>query len=172
MAEHEEGRDGVRNDIASQMDRGRNDTPQADGAGVRCNRRTTYAHRSTSGRAIVPIPKGVTFPPAYATSRQACHKAFRKAIAREPSLAVEELRKLDNARSKEMFMSLRLGIRKGNPRAAEVAIKLLDHAAQINSYAAPHRHELTYTSKRRRGGLTDAAYQKIRNALLGIDEYE
>ena len=90
-----------------------------------------------------PMPLGITFPPDYTISRQGCHKAFRKAIAREPSLELEEFRKLDNARCEEMFMNLQPGIRKGNPRAVEVGMKLLDHAARINGYAAPQRHELT-----------------------------
>ena len=92
---------------------------------------------------ITPIPDGLSFPPNYQISRQACHKAFRKAIAREPLLAVEEFRKLDTARSEELFLNLQPGIRKGNPRAIEVGIRLLDHAAKINGYAAPQRHELT-----------------------------
>lgn len=104
-------------------------------------------HLSSVGRgqaqALVAIPDGVRFPLIYQITRQACHKAFRKAIAREPSLEVEEFRKLDNARSEEMFMSLQPGIRKGSARAVEVGIKVLDHAAKIQGYAAPQRHELT-----------------------------
>jgi hypothetical protein len=104
-------------------------------------------HISAVGRAqaqaLVAIPDDVKFPRDYQISRQACHKAFRKAIAREPSLEVEELRKLDNARSEEMFVSLQPGIRKGNVRAVEVGIRVLDHAAKIQGYAAPQRHELT-----------------------------
>jgi hypothetical protein len=92
---------------------------------------------------IVALPEGVTFPPDYTITRQACAKAFKKALAREPSLAVDELRKLDNARAEELFLNLQPAIRKGNPRAVEVGIKLLDHAARINGYAAPQRHELT-----------------------------
>jgi hypothetical protein len=94
-------------------------------------------------QSLVPIPAGVTFPPDYQITRQACHKAFRRAIAREPSLELEELRKLDTARSEEMFMNLQPGIRKGNPRAIEIGIKLLDHTAKIHAYAAPQKHELT-----------------------------
>lgn len=92
---------------------------------------------------IVAAPDGVNFPPNYSISRQAVHKAFRRAIAREPSLAVDELRKLDHARSEEMFMNLQPSIRKGNARAIAIGIRLLDHAARIHGYAAPHRHELT-----------------------------
>jgi hypothetical protein len=93
-------------------------------------------------QSIVAIPEGVTFPPDYTISRQACHKAFRKAIGREPSLAVAELRTLDNTRSEELFLNLQPSVRKGDARAIEVGIKLLDHSARINGYAAPHRHEL------------------------------
>jgi hypothetical protein len=92
---------------------------------------------------IVALPEGLNFPSDYTISRQACHKAFRKAIAREPSLAVDELRKLDNSRSEELFLNLQPSIRKGNARAVEVGIKLLDHTARINGYAAPQKHELT-----------------------------
>jgi len=92
---------------------------------------------------ITPIPDAVSFPPNYQISRQACHKACRKAIAREPSLEVEELRKIDHGRSEDMFMNLQPAIRKGNARAIETGIKVLDHQAKINGYAAPQRHELT-----------------------------
>jgi hypothetical protein len=62
---------------------------------------------------ITPIPEGMSFLPNYQISRQACHKALRKAIAREPALEVDELRKIDQARSEEMFLNLQPAIRKG-----------------------------------------------------------
>ena len=92
---------------------------------------------------LLAMPAGVTFPPDYTISKQACHKAFRKALAREPALELEEMRKLDNARSEEMYMNLQPGIRKGSARSVEVGIKVLDHAAKINGYVAPQRHQLT-----------------------------
>jgi hypothetical protein len=70
-------------------------------------------------------------------------QSIQKAVARAPSLAVEELRKLDNARSEEMWMNLQPAIRKGNPRAIEVGVRVLDHTAKIQGYAAPQKHELT-----------------------------
>ncbi len=94
-------------------------------------------------QAIAEVPYGVTFPPDFQISRQAIHKAFRRAIAREPSLATDEFRKLDSVRCEDMFMNLQPGIRKGNPRSVEAGVKVLRHAAQINGYAAPQRHELT-----------------------------
>lgn len=94
-------------------------------------------------QAIVTIPDGVEFPPEFQISRQGCYKAFKKSIAREPSLAVEEFRKLDSARCEDMFLNLQPGIRKGNPRSVEAGVKVLRHRAQLNGYAAPQRHELT-----------------------------
>jgi hypothetical protein len=92
---------------------------------------------------VVALPDGVTFPPDYSISRQACAKALKKALARDPSLATDELRKIDHARSEEMFFSLQPAIRKGHVRAVEVGLKVLDHEARIDGYAAPQRHELT-----------------------------
>jgi hypothetical protein len=71
-------------------------------------------------QAIVAIPDGVTFPLDYKITRQACHKAFKKAIAREPALELAELRKLDTMRCEEMFMNLQPSVRKGDARAVEV----------------------------------------------------
>jgi hypothetical protein len=85
---------------------------------------------------MVAIPNGVTFPTDYRITRQACHKAFKKAIAREPALELAELRKLDAMRCEEMFMNLQPGIRKGNARAIEVAVKVLNHKAKINGYGS------------------------------------
>jgi hypothetical protein len=93
--------------------------------------------------AMVPITDGVTFLPNYKISKQACHKAFRRAIAREPAIAVSELRTLDGSRSEELWMNLQPGIRKGNPRSIEVGVKVLDHTARIQGYAAPQKHEFT-----------------------------
>jgi hypothetical protein len=94
-------------------------------------------------KAMTAIPEGVTFPPDYRISRQACHKAFCRAIAREPALEIQELRALDRARCEEMYLNLQPGIRKGDLRAVEVGIRLLDHAAKINGYAAAQKHEVT-----------------------------
>jgi hypothetical protein len=62
---------------------------------------------------MVAVPEGVMFPACYRITKQACHKAFRKALAREPALEVDELRKIDQARSEEMFLNLQPAIRKG-----------------------------------------------------------
>jgi hypothetical protein len=94
-------------------------------------------------QALVKIPVGVSFPPDYSISRQACHKAFQKAIAQEPLLELEEFRKLDAERTEEMLLNLQPEIRKGNPRAIEVGIKLLDHTAKVQGYASPQKPELT-----------------------------
>jgi hypothetical protein len=85
----------------------------------------------------------ISFPADYQISRQACHMAFKKAIAREPALEVEELRKLDSQRCEEMYLNLQPAIRKGDPPAVAVGVKVLSHKAKLNGYAAPQKHELT-----------------------------
>ena len=107
-------------------------------------------------QAITLVPDGVSFPPDYRISRQACHKACRKALAREPALGVEELRKIDHARSEDMFMNLQPAIRKGNMRAIETGIKLLDHSAKIDGYGATQKHELTGKDGKELGGPNGA----------------
>jgi hypothetical protein len=94
-------------------------------------------------QAIITIPQGVTFPVDYQVTKQACHKAFRKALGREPSLEIEEFRKLDTARCEEMLLNLQPAIRKGHVRSIEAGIKVLEHTTKVNGYAAPNRHELT-----------------------------
>ena len=101
---------------------------------------TRVGRRETT--AAGAAPEGITFGANFTITKQACHRAFRRAIAREPALEVEELRSLDHARSEEMFMNLQPAIRKGNARSIEVGIKVLDHSAKINGYAAPQKHEL------------------------------
>lgn len=93
--------------------------------------------------AMVPVPDEVSFPPNFSITKQAVHKAFTKALSREPTLAVEDFRKLDNARTEDMLVHLQPGIQKGNTRSIEVGVKILDHTAKINGYARPERHELT-----------------------------
>jgi hypothetical protein len=92
---------------------------------------------------MIPVPPGVSFPPGYTLSKQACHKAFTRALAKQPTIAIQELRKVDYARSEEMFLNLQPGIRKGNTRSIDVGLKVLDHTARIQGYTAPQKHELT-----------------------------
>jgi hypothetical protein len=93
--------------------------------------------------AMVTVPPGVTFPEDYSISRQACHQHYSEEIARQPSLELDALRKLYNARFEEMYLNLQSGIRKGHERAIEAGAKVLGQAARINGIAAPQRDERT-----------------------------
>jgi hypothetical protein len=42
-------------------------------------------------------------------------------------------------RCEEMFMNLQPGVRKGDARAVEVSVKVLDHKAKINNYGSNGR---------------------------------
>ena len=82
-----------------------------------------------------PLPQGVIFPPDYRISSMACCKAFHRALDREPNLEADAMRRLDTDRCEEIFMNLQPLIRKGNPRAAAVGIKVLAYKASINRYS-------------------------------------
>jgi hypothetical protein len=102
--------------------------------------RAIAEHITRVGRSqtqpLTKMSEGVTFPLDYTISRQACFKAIQKALGREQALKVEQLRKIDYARSEELFASLQPGIRKGKVREIEAAIKVLDHSAKVNNLAA------------------------------------
>jgi hypothetical protein len=143
VAKFDGGGGGVRSNSKSTVDRGGHDSSEEDGPLFRCNIGADHSLRSRASTIDRCNSRRRKIRTDYTISRQACHKAFKKAIAREPTLAVDELRKLDNSRSEELFFNLQPSIRKGNPRAVEVGIKLLDHSARINGYGAAQRHELT-----------------------------
>jgi hypothetical protein len=86
-------------------------------------------------QAMSPTQEGVMFPPDYRISSMACCKAFHRALDREPNLEAEAMRRLDTDRCEEIFLNLQPSIRKGNPRAAAVAITVLAHKASINRYS-------------------------------------
>jgi hypothetical protein len=102
---------------------------------------TRVGRRETA--AAVTVPEGITFGEHFTITKQACHKAFRKAIAREPGLEVHEFRKLDTDRCEEMYLSLQPAIRKDDARAIDSGVRVLNHKARLNGYAAPQQHELT-----------------------------
>src|ERR1700722_7297322 len=108
--------------------------------------------------ATATMPDEVPFPPDYHISRQACCKAFRKAIMREPSLLTEEMRVIDTGRCEDMYLSLQPGIRKGDPRSVEVGVKVFAHEAEINGYKAPARVEMTGKDG---GPLTIEAFRRL-----------
>src|SRR2546428_13626083 len=140
LAQYAPGGKDVGRGAQSSLGRGGDHQPQAHGPlFVRDDRRTDRPRRPRSGASADRNSAGLTFPPDYQISRQACHKAFKRAIAREPSLELEELRRLDNARCEEMLMNLQPAIRKGNPRAIEAGIKALDHPVTINGYGTSRK---------------------------------
>jgi hypothetical protein len=91
----------------------------------------------------VTLPQGVNFPPNYRISKMACSKAYRRRMEKEPNLAAAEHRRLDTERCEELYLALQPGIRKGDPRSIDAAVKVLGHKAEINGLKAPARVEMT-----------------------------
>lgn len=85
-------------------------------------------------RPMVPIAEGMALPQDYRISMQAVHRACTRAILRVPSVEATELRKVDTERLEELLLALQPGIRNGDPRSVEVAVKVLIHKAELNGY--------------------------------------
>ncbi len=93
--------------------------------------------------STVTPPEDVTFPANYRVSKMACCKAFRRRMEREPNLEAAEHRTLDTERCEDMFFALQPGVRKGDPRSIDSAIRVLAHKAEINGLKTPARVEMT-----------------------------
>jgi hypothetical protein len=115
-----------------------------------------------SGRGdFVPTvcpPSGVTFPPGYSISKMGCCKAYRRALDREPSLEAREHLKTDIARSEELYLSLQPGIKKGDPKAIEAAIRILNHKAKIIGYLDPSKMAVNEGLETKRGENKEVVY--------------
>jgi hypothetical protein len=97
--------------------------------------------------AVVTLPAQMRFPDGYRISTQAVHAAFKRGIVRLPNAEAAELRKLDSERLEDWLLSLQPGIRQGDPRAVEAAVKVITHKAEINGYKAPTKVEMTNDSR-------------------------
>ncbi len=102
----------------------------------------TKAGRGEHVPTVTP-PEGVSFPPNYRISKMGCCKAFRRRMEREPNLEAAEHRRLDTERCEDMFFALQGGVRKGDPRSIDSAVRVLAHKAEINGLKTPARVEMT-----------------------------
>jgi hypothetical protein len=86
-------------------------------------------------QALSPLPDAIVFPPNYRISESAVFKAYHKAMDRQPAIDAEVFRKEDTARCEEMYLNLQGGIRKGDPRHIDTAVRVLAHKSKLNGYA-------------------------------------
>jgi hypothetical protein len=101
---------------------------------------------SRAGRGeLVPtvsLPEDVSFPPDYTITKMGVCKAYRRRMEREPSLEAREHRLLDIARLEELLLSLQPGIKRGDYKAIEVAVRVLMQKGKIVGYETPSKIEL------------------------------
>jgi hypothetical protein len=84
---------------------------------------------------LSPLPDGIEFPVDYRLSESAVFKAYHKAMDRQPTIDAELYRKEDTARCDDMYMKLQPGIRNGDPRHIDAAVRVLGLKAKLNGYA-------------------------------------
>jgi hypothetical protein len=80
---------------------------------------------------------------------------------------VEEHRQMDTARCEEMILSLQPGLRRGDPKTVEAAIKVLGHKSKLLGLEAPKRMEMTGKDN---GPLTIELFRQLCDAAEKEDD--
>src|ERR1700682_3271105 len=91
----------------------------------------------------IELPDNVTFPPGYTISHKRVFELVQRALDRFPMLEVQALRTLWLQRYEESWAHLQPGMRKGNPRAIEVGMKVAERAAKLCGLDMPTKLAVT-----------------------------
>jgi hypothetical protein len=75
---------------------------------------------------LIPLFPGIIFPSDYKISAAACHKAYCRALNREPKLGVEHLRAELMLRCNHLWSAAQQGIGRGDPRTMAVAARTVE----------------------------------------------
>ena len=97
----------------------------------------------TPATAGIDLPPDVTFPPGYSINHQRVFELVKHALDRFPMLEAQALRTLWMTRYEEAWAHLQPGMRKGNPRAIEVGMKVAERAAKLAGLDMPTKVALT-----------------------------
>jgi hypothetical protein len=99
----------------------------------------------TPASAGIDLPPDVTFPPGYSINHQRVFELVRQALDRFPMLEAAALRTLwmSRCRYEEAWAHLQPGMRKGNPRAIEVGMKVAERAAKLAGLDMPAKLAIT-----------------------------
>lgn len=97
----------------------------------------------TPAIAGIDLPPDVTFPPGYSINHQRVFELVRQALDRFPMLEAAALRTLWMSRYEEAWAHLQPGMRKGNPRAIEVGMKVAERAAKLAGLDMPAKLAIT-----------------------------
>jgi hypothetical protein len=97
----------------------------------------------TPASAGIDLPPDVTFPPGYSINHQRVFELVRQALDRFPMLEAAALRTLWMSRYEEAWAHLQPGMRKGNPRAIEVGMKVAERAAKLAGLDMPAKLAIT-----------------------------
>lgn len=95
-------------------------------------------------------------------SHEGARKAVLRALDRLTQPAAEAVRCLAGERYEEMYRALRKGIEAGNPRAIEVATKVIAQQARILGYVAKPQDEAAVE-----GGLSIHIHTNLEDESLG-----
>src|SRR5262249_51924714 len=90
----------------------------------------------------VSLPEDVSFPPGYSISKMGACKAYRRRMEREPSLQAQEHRRLDTERLEELYLIQQPGIKQGERKAIDAALRILALKSKVVGYETTGKVEL------------------------------
>jgi hypothetical protein len=93
--------------------------------------------------AGIELPPNVIFPVGYTISMKRVFELVRQALDRYPMLEAQALRVLWMSRYEEAWAHLQPGMRKGNPRAIEVGMRVAERAAKLAGLDMPTKVAVT-----------------------------
>jgi hypothetical protein len=97
----------------------------------------------TPASAGIDLPPDVTFPSGYSINHQRVFELVKRALDRFPMLEAAALRTLWMTRYEEAWAHLQPGMRKGNPRAIGVGMKVAERAAKLAGLDMPAKLAIT-----------------------------
>ena len=97
------------------------------------------------------------FPVGYTITTKRVFELARQALDRYPMLEAQALRVLWMSRYEEAWAHLQPGMRKGNPRAIEVGMKVAERAARLCGLDMPQNVAITDTD----GGIPFESMRRV-----------
>jgi hypothetical protein len=91
----------------------------------------------------IELPANVIFPVGYTITTKRVFELARQALDRYPMLEAQALRVLWMTRYEEAWAHLQPGMRKRNPRAIEVGMKIAERAAKLCGLDMPTKLAVT-----------------------------
>jgi hypothetical protein len=97
---------------------------------------------------MTPLRPDFSFPPNYSISVPACHRAFKRAVQREPQIGVDKQRQLTNQRLEQLVLACQPNAQRGEVKSVLAVVRMLEFQASINGVKLPPSPALVAEKRR------------------------